>query len=301
MKIFSCSLFFSIVLLANASGEERLSFVTVDGADGVPLSVVEWGNKEGPDVLFVHGYAQSYLSWKRQLDSDLGDDFHLVAFDLRGHGNSGKPWAQDQYSDTRMWADDVAAVIEATELDRPVVVAWSYGGVVMSDYIRHHGAGDVAALNLVGTDGRLIERPPIDPAIRKEIEETSVLALSPNYEESLVADRARVALLTAMPFDDEWAETVLAYNAATPAYVFQAMVHRPIDNSDIVENFTLPVLISWGSLDRAMTDEQARLLAAQLPNATLSRYDEIGHSPFYEDAARFNGELRALVSEHRKE
>ena len=56
----------------------------------MPLSVVQTGNGNGSDILFIHGFSQSYLSWQMQLDSDLAKDFHLTAFDLRGHGASGK-------------------------------------------------------------------------------------------------------------------------------------------------------------------------------------------------------------------
>ena len=75
----------------------NLTFSTVEGGGGVSLSVVETGRKDGPGILFIHGFSQSYLSWKTQLGSDLADDFRLIAFDLRGHGASGKPFDPENY------------------------------------------------------------------------------------------------------------------------------------------------------------------------------------------------------------
>ena len=84
----------------------------------------------------------------RQLDSDLAKDFRLVAFDLRGHGLSDKP--RESYADSRLWADDVQAVIDGLDLDHPILCGWSYGPLVILDYIRHYGEDDIGGINFVG-------------------------------------------------------------------------------------------------------------------------------------------------------
>ncbi len=43
----------------------------VRSPDGVMLAVQEWGNPSGPEILFIHGFAQSSLSWGRQVKSEL--------------------------------------------------------------------------------------------------------------------------------------------------------------------------------------------------------------------------------------
>ena len=48
-----------------------------------------------------------------------------------------------------LWADDVAAIISQLGLDRPVLVGWSYGAFVISDYVRTHGAERIAAIEFV--------------------------------------------------------------------------------------------------------------------------------------------------------
>ena len=71
---------------------------------------------------------------------------------------SERPVDPDRYVDGRLWADDVAAVIEQTGLDRPVVVAWSYGGLVLTDYIRAYGEQAIAGIDLVGA--AVLMKPP---------------------------------------------------------------------------------------------------------------------------------------------
>ena len=64
---------------------------------------------------------------------------------MRGHGNSDKPLEPQMYKDSKAWANEVQAVIDAAGLKRPVLVGWSYGGRVIGDYLTIHGAARLAA------------------------------------------------------------------------------------------------------------------------------------------------------------
>jgi non-heme chloroperoxidase len=75
--------------------------ITVKTPDGLTISAQEWGNPAGPEILFIHGFSQSHLSWIRQVDSDLAKEFRIVTYDLRGHGNSDKPLDPAHYQDSR--------------------------------------------------------------------------------------------------------------------------------------------------------------------------------------------------------
>src|SRR5262245_22300071 len=122
----------------------------IRGAGGLRLHVREWGDPEGRELLLIHGWSQSDLCWAHQVGGDLAAGSRIVTFDLRGHGLSESPSDPDQYADGRLWADDLAAVIDQTGLQSPAVVAWSYGGLVLSDYLRIYGDAGIAAINLVG-------------------------------------------------------------------------------------------------------------------------------------------------------
>src|SRR5262245_39863349 len=163
----------------------------VTGGAGVRLHLTETGNPSGRPLLFIHGFSQCSLAWQRQMQSDLADTFRLVALDLRGHGLSDKP--RDGYADSRLWADDINAVINTLDLERPVLCGWSYGPLVILDYIRHYGEAQIGGINIVG-------------GITKLGSEAAMAALDPRFvscvpgffssdaEESV---RALEALLTA--------------------------------------------------------------------------------------------------------
>ncbi|HET9103163.1 MAG TPA: alpha/beta fold hydrolase, partial [Solirubrobacteraceae bacterium] len=125
----------------------RMQVHTVTGGGGVRLHVREWGKADGPPVLFIHGWSQNHLCWERQYESPLRDEFRLVAYDLRGHGMSEAPAGPGPYTDGKLWADDLAAVIGRLGLERAVLVGWSYGAFVICDYLRAYGQDRVAAVN----------------------------------------------------------------------------------------------------------------------------------------------------------
>src|ERR1044072_3827550 len=106
--------------------------ISVKTPDGLTISAQEWGNPAGPEILLIHGYAQSHMSWMRQVDSDLARGFRIITYDLRGHGNSDKPDDKARYHDNKAWGDEVKAVMDAAGLKRPVLVGWSYAGRVIS-------------------------------------------------------------------------------------------------------------------------------------------------------------------------
>src|SRR5678816_2140847 len=120
----------------------------ITGGGSCRLHAVEAGNPRGPAILFIHGFSQCSLAWNRQLRSDLTQEHRLVAMDMRGHGLSDKP--RDAYGDSRLWADDVNAVIRTLKLDRPVLCGWSYGPLVILDYVRHYGEAALGGVSMVG-------------------------------------------------------------------------------------------------------------------------------------------------------
>lgn len=275
---------------------QELRFSTVPGGGNIPLNVVEAGASDGHEILFIHGVSQSYLSWHAQLTSEDLQKFRLVAFDLRGHGNSAKPWSPEDYTNANLWADDVASVISEKKLNRPTIVAWSYGGLVLMDYIRHYGTENVAAINLVANTASLIDYIP-DPKPGDELIMQQMAANQPrqqslNIIENLASVRFAVPLLTEVDMGDAWRRDAHMITMMTPSYVRRALAKRKIDNKDLrgVMN-KIPILLSYGSEDGSVTQPMAAMFKDRLPQTQFSVYQGIGHSPFAEASGRYNREL----------
>ena len=265
---------------------------TVTGGGGVDLRVDEAGTPDGDPILFVHGYSQSRLSWGKQLSSSLADEHRLVAFDLRGHGESDKP--EDAYADSGLWADDVRAVIDERGLDRPVLVAWSYGGLVVSDYLSRYGTDDVAGLNLVGA---ISEKGTAD-ASRFGGEEFVALGdalASTDAAESVRALAEFVDICVEGDLPPRERYLLLGFNAAVPPHVREALQARTVEHEATLRGIDVPVLLTHGEADRVVLPAASRKHAELIPDAETSAYEGVGHSPFWERPDRFNEELRELV------
>jgi pimeloyl-ACP methyl ester carboxylesterase len=265
----------------------------VTGGDGVRLHVAETGNPVGPAILFIHGFSQCWLTWRKQLDSDLARDHRLVAMDIRGHGQSEKP--ADAYADPRLWADDVQAVISTLRLDHPVLVGWSYAGFIIADYLRCYGDPAISGINLVGA------ATSISPDSAPQILGADFLELLPGFFSTDVDESARALdafMRICTHATPSWSDYYLAlgYNASVPPHVRQCLLSRLIESEDVLRNTRVPVLVSQGERDRIVQPHVGRRHAELIPDARLSMYPDAGHALFFEDAARFNDELRAFVA-----
>ena len=264
----------------------------ITGGAGCTLHVVETGNENGRPVLFVHGLSQSALAWRKQLHSHLGNDLRMVAMDLRGHGQSDRP--VDGYDDQSNWADDVHSVITTLGLTRPILCGWSYGGVVIGDYLRRYGDQAIGGVCLVAAVSQLGES--VMPFLGKKFVGTFP-GLSPTKSKRA---RQQSGNLSVSPPALSPPSTISASpsdtSAAFPPYVRQALLSRTLNQDGLFERLAAPVLIAHGLEDEIVLPTMSRHLATLIPHAKTSYYEGIGHATFLEDPARFNSELLAFSS-----
>jgi non-heme chloroperoxidase len=288
---------FVLLSLSSVASAADMSFSTVEGAGGLPLNVVETGKADGPAVLLIHGMAMGAMSFRPQLESDLGKDFRLVALDLRGHGGSGKPWKASDVQPSDIWADDIAAVIKAKNLKRPVIVGWSYGGFIAADYIRKYGTADIAGLQLVGSIAGLVNQPPpVGNMTPDEMKRRAAMQTSGYLSDNVAVVESTVKIFEFPGMTPAYRDEMRTLGLMVPAYVRKAFVGRKLDNQDVTPKLVdFPVLITMGSRDVAQSPEAYAKLKAALPKATYSVFEDNGHLPFAQTPARFNDELAAFV------
>jgi pimeloyl-ACP methyl ester carboxylesterase len=269
-----------------ASPFEGAKFSVVPGFGGVPLNVVEAGDPALPAIVLIHGFRQSYLSWSYQFASDLKTRCHIVAFDLRGHGNSGSPWQPDAYDQAQPWADDVNAVIKATGLSRPLVVGWSYGGNVAMDFARYHPEVPLAGYILVATTAGFerIPAPPPNAPVRP--------TASPNLQLNITAVEASTGFLFPTTIDSKLRDQFQAAAMRVSPFVDQAIARRAgYDNLDLQDSLRVPVTFVFGGKDPIVGPALAQTLASRLPRAKVIVFPDAGHGLFIEDPDTFNALL----------
>jgi non-heme chloroperoxidase len=282
-----------ITLTRGDAKTEPIATHDVPGGGGLGLHAREWGNREGPPIRFIHGWSQSQLCWSRQLAGGLIEDFRVVTFDSRGHGMSDRPTDHEHYLDPRLWAEDIAAVIDRLDLDRPVLVAWSYGGFNVIDYVRAYGDGAIGGINLVGGAVRLA--PPTYDHIGPGFLENAPDACGTDLARAIAAIRRFLEASTAGPLDrDDWS-TALCWNMVVPPEVRGALIARAIDAEDVLAGISVPVLVSHGRRDAIVLPSMAEYVLDLCATAEPSWYEAVGHMPFWEDPVRFDRELAQFV------
>jgi pimeloyl-ACP methyl ester carboxylesterase len=266
------------------------------GGGGVRLHAVDTGNPTARPIVFIHGFSQSWLAWRPQLRSDLANDYRLVAMDLRGHGQSDKP--RDAYSDPALWADDVDAVLHELRLEQPVLCGWSYGALVILDYIRQYGEDAISGICCV--DG--ITRLGSEAAL--SVLTPELLNLVPGFFSTDVADSVRsLEMLLRLCFVQEPSAEdlylMLGYNLQVPPHVRQALFTRTLDNDDLMARIRTPVLVVHGAEDAIVKPSIVDQHTASMPHAQLCVMPDAGHAPFWDDAPSFNQHLRAFCYSSR--
>ena len=276
----------------------RMKVYAVRGGGGLRLHVREWGKADGPPILFIHGWSQNHLCWARQYESALAGEFRLVACDLRGHGMSEAPLEPGHYTDGKLWAEDVAAIIKELHLDRPVLVGWSYGAFVICDYVRAYGQDQIAAVGFVEGAVRLGEAAfgtLIGPGFLDHFADATADDLPTN----IGAIRSFVRACVVKPVPDDDLETAVCWNIVVPAAIRANLAAREIDYDDILGALKVPVLVTQGRADSVVLPAMAEHVLATCPTAEASWYEGTGHVPHLEEPERFNRELAALTRRAR--
>lgn len=262
---------------------------TVKAPDGVTLAVQETGNPDGPPIVFVHGLLGSHLNWDEQTKSPKLQQYRLITYDTRGHGLSGKPEDVEAYHDGRRWADDLSTVLKATGAKNPVLVGWSLGGVVLSNYLAAYGDDGIAGL--VYVDG-VIEL------------NAALITSHPQVYAGLASDDLKVHLDSVRTFlglcfqtkpDAKTFERLLA-NAAMASWVMtRAATSMTVLAAEGLPKAHVPVLLLYGGKDALVNSQPSIARAKALDPAIMTKiYANSGHAPFLEEAQRFNRDLAAF-------
>jgi non-heme chloroperoxidase len=266
---------------------------TIVSTDGVRLAAREWGNPAGKELILVHGIAQCQLIFLKQVQSPLLQRYRIVTFDLRGHGESDKPDNSEFYTDGKRWADDIKSVIDGVGMTKPVLVGWSLGGRVICQFIDVYGDDSIKGINFVGS--RTVSVPTINslgPAGEHLLEMRAT-----RIEVNIAATSKFVRACVKRPLTQEEFELMLAYNMLSPPTVRAAVLEWPGNFIKSLESISVPTLVSHGTADQVIFPSAAELTASKVRSARISWYEDIGHTPHWEDPDRFNSELADFIEQ----
>lgn len=278
------------LMVTSALAQAAVMPYTVTAPDGVSIAVQEGGDPNGQPIIFIHGLLGSHLSWEKQLNEPALQRYRLITFDMRGHGLSGHPDRADAYSNGRLWADDLASVIAGSKVRQPVLVGWSLGAAVISNYLAAYGdAGITGAVYVGGVIELKPEQIVSHPRVYGGI-------ASSDLRTHLDAEREFLALCFATQPDNATFQRLLA-NAAMASETMQNAVHgMTLDAPKGLGAMHKPMLLIYGARDALVQAKPSFDRAKALnPRINGKFYLQSGHSPFLEEAERFNRDLARFV------
>ena len=260
--------------------------------DGVRIAIQEWGTPSGQPFVLAHGLLGSHLSWERQIYHSELLKTRIITYDLRGHGMSAGPTAPASYTDGKLWADELKMVMEVKHLGHPVVVGWSLGGLVLSDYLRLYGDGKLGGLVFVDA---VVENKPEYLFPKPGI---VGLLTSDDLAEHLDGTRQFVELCFHSRPDAGTLSSLSAAAAMASPVMTKTLFTQgtSLAHPRAFPTIHVPVLLVYGQHDAHLRMEMVQRQKQLMPEAAVSLYPDAGHAPFLETPEEFNAELDAWIS-----
>lgn len=258
----------------------------------LPDGALEWSARgDGPPVVLAHGFALDRRFWGDL--SGLGDGYRVIAYDLRGFGESSAS------TDLTCHGADLGAIIDTLAHGRAHVIGHSFGGQAALELALSRPAA-VRSLTLVGSG---LPGRPSEPQWRRlatdvrELAATAGVAAarrrwlaSPMFAHA-GRDPARRALLEQLVGDYSGAHWL----AAPPGVTDQLRTQAP--PSARLGEITAPTLVVVGEQESRQAIATADDLVAGIPHAQLARIPAASHFPNLEQPAAFWPRIRAFLDD----
>jgi 3-oxoadipate enol-lactonase len=245
---------------------------------------------KGMPVLLIHGYPLSQRIWEPQLEG-LSDHFKIITPDLRGHG--GSQAVPGPYS-MEIFADDLAALLDALEINQKVVVCGlSMGGYVAMAFYRKYAAR-MKALILTAT--RAADDTPQARAGRDATAEIARAGgIAPVVEGMLPKMFAPGTLLANQHLVDQVKSIMMSISLEGVLGDLQGMKDR-LDSRPMLNGMDIPTLVVHGVEDQIIPTQEAVDMHNSIPGAQLELIPESGHLVNLERPNEFNEVVQKFLS-----
>jgi pimeloyl-ACP methyl ester carboxylesterase len=235
-------------------------------------------------VLFLHGFPDSWFTYSQVLPL-LPGEIRAIVPSQRGFGASEQPDCCYLIPDL---ARDAVALLDALGLQRVDIVGHSWGSFIAQRVAIDHPAR-VNRLVLIGSAGTTATAPIIEVnGIVQTIGDSVSRAFAHEFQASTAYQPLAPAFL----------ERLVDESMKIRPHVWRAVVSGMLQ-SDARHELTQirpPTLLLWGRHDGLFDEGQQKRLLRELPNVRLITYDDLGHSPFWEDPKRVAADIAQFLA-----
>ena len=269
---------------------------TITVKDGTKIFFKDWGS--GQPIVFSHGWPLTADDWDGQMLFFGQQGYRVIAHDRRGHGRSSQTW---NGNDMDTYADDLAQVFEALDLQNAIMVGHSTGGGEVARYLGRHGSKRVA---------KAVMMSAIPPLMLKTEKNPGGLPLSvfDGLRAQLAANRPQFYKDITLPFygynrpGAKASEAVIenwwrqGMTGGAKAHYDGIVAFSQTDFTEDLKKITVPVLVMHGDDDQIVPYADSGPLSAKLlKNGTLKTYKGFPHGMPTTEAATINADLLAFI------
>ncbi|MCT7326359.1 alpha/beta fold hydrolase [Ralstonia mojiangensis] len=270
---------------------------TITTQDGTRIFYKDWGS--GKPVVFSHGWPLNADAWDAQMLFLVQKGFRVIAHDRRGHGRSDQP---SQGNDMDTYADDLAALLDALDIQGATLVGHSTGGGEVAHYIGRHGTKRVARAVLIGA---------VPPIMLKTASNPKGLPMDvfDGIRKGVADNRSQFYRDLATPFFGFNRPGAKVSQGTIDAFWAQGMtggIHgqyqcikefSEVDYTEDLKKIDVPVLFLHGDDDQIVPiDNSARLGVELVKNGTLKVYPGGSHGMCVTEADKVNADLLAFLT-----
>ena len=235
--------------------------------NNVNINYINYGSKDGKDIVFLHGWGQN-IQMMKMLADPLSKENNIVIVDLPGFGDSTEPtydWMVDDY------VEAIKSLLESLKIKKPILVGHSFGGKISLLYSSKY---EVEKLVVLGSP------------YKKEIEKLSL-------KTKMLKAAKKVPVLNKL-------EGFAKKHIGSSDYRNASEIMRKIlvntvnyDISNELNKIKCPTLIIWGTNDEAVPIEDAYELEKIIKDSAVIEYEGCTHYAYLE---RFNQTVNVLRS-----
>ena len=243
-------------------------------------------------ILFIHGWPANHNLFEYQFNKLPEMGYRCIGIDIRGFGNSDKPW--EGYDYNRL-ADDVHCVIEALELQDIILAGHSVGGAIAIRYMARHKGHGVSKLALFAAAApSFTKRQDFPYGLPKE-DVTKLIEETYNDRPKMLRDFGDMFFFKYItgPFSDWFFQ--LGLQAAGWSTAKLAISLRDESLFSDLGKIHVPTLILHGVHDKVCMFPLAIVQKEEIKNSKLVPFENSGHGLFWEEYEKFNKELIKFI------
>lgn len=262
---------------------------TVTLANGLTLSLAEQGDPLGRALVLLPGPTDSWWSYQPVLER-ITPSIRTIAVSQRGHGDSDKPATGYRVED---FAADVPELLDALAAEQAVLAGHS-GSCLVARRVAIDAPERVAGLVLEASPVTLRGNPALEEFVESVVSRLEE-PVDPEFARSFVVDTSSGDV------EPEVVDRLVSELLKVPAHVWREVFAALLQYDDVDElgRITAPAQLLWGDADTLVGRKTQEQLAARLASAELVVYPGVGHTPRWEDPARFASDVCRFVEQLR--